>query len=179
MLLGVQVGLVQRLVVRMVQLVAVALLVVTVLVPLVKIVSDEDDDPVERQSFTGLVALITEEDARFIGDDDESVADSSHPVAIPGGLGVTRVGLVQLVTAGLAAGFATLALLTSDRRRDRVLVVLSAVVLFGAALLMAIGLRWLPVYREDEIGPAWGVWLPLLADVWVPAAHQLAKKLDV
>jgi len=58
------------------------------------------------------------------------------------------------VAAGISTAISAVVLITSARRRDKIIVRVGAAVLFFAALLIAVGLGWLPTYGEDEIGPA-------------------------
>lgn len=81
------------------------------------------------------------------------------------------------MVGGIATAYTTLTRITAERRRDVVLIDVSAAVLLIATLMVAIGLAWLPTYREDDIGPAWGVWVPLFAAVWVLVTHLTTQEL--
>lgn len=161
---------VERALVRIARLVGVALVVATALVPMAQVVSD-DDDPAERYTARGLVVLITEPEKAFLDDDDESAADSAHPIAIPGGLLLTRIGLGLLAVGAIGTGLSALFLIDSGGRRDRIILRVSAGTLLAAAVLLTLGLAWLPMYEEDDIGPAWGVGVAALAGLWVLSAQ--------
>lgn len=151
------------------QLVALALLAATLLVPVAAVTADEHDGSdrlaVDRHHLFGLVARMPD-----LGDEVEGLAES-HPYAAQGGLVVMGIGVAVLLIGLLATAIAVLTSLDKDSTRANWIVWTSLVVLVVGALLVAVGLGWFPDINagDDEraFNPSWGLLVPLAAAIWI------------
>lgn len=150
---------VERALVRIVRIVGVTLALAILVVPVVRIVPGGSDDPIEDVTLGELVSTISEPTDRILDDDDGRSERA--------GLIMTRVSVAMIIIGGIATLISALAFMTSNRTRDVVILRISGGTLLFAALLLWAGSRWLPAGRNDEIGPAWGIAVPILAAVWV------------
>ena len=148
---------VERTLVRIVRIVGVTLALTILVVPLVRIVPDDSDDPTEALTLGALISTISEPTDRIL--------DGDHGRSEHAGLIITRVSVVVIIIGGIATVVSALAFTTSNRRRDVVILRISGGTLLCGALLLWTGAHWLPVGRNDEIGPAWGIAVPILAAV--------------
>lgn len=160
----------ERVLLRIVRIVGVTLLLAIVLVPLVRVVPDDRNDPIEHLGLSELIATVSEPADQLL-DDDTGLTERV-------GLTTTRISVVVLIIGGIATLLSALAFTTSSRLRDRVVLRVSGATLLVGGLLLWVGSRWLPAGRHDEIGPAWGIAVPVLAAVWVLSTRLPADPGD-
>ncbi len=152
-----------------VQLVVVAALAVTWLVPVadLRLEDDERAEPV-RLSLTALVG-------RF-GDLREGLPDQAHPFSRGWGVWLVIVGTLLVLAATVALAWFVVTAIDARATLPRRLVVASAVTLLAATALLTAGLGWYPGFADDvlgdvALGTAWGLWLPAAAAVAVLLGH--------
>ncbi|MGD7788233.1 hypothetical protein ACQCX2_07900 [Propionibacteriaceae bacterium Y1700] len=160
------------LVLAMIKMIIFGLLLACLFVPLARL-TDEDGLSLGRGLF-GLIDMISNEAYRF----DERAEDRNDVAErVVWTLQMVRVGVVVWCLGLLAVGITTVELIASAQLRDKVFVRLSASVLLLGTILVALGLRWLETFREDELGPAWGLWVPIFLALWVLILHSRANRL--
>ncbi len=162
-----------RLVLRSVLLIQAALLLATLIVPLLGIDRDPDDHPSLRSTrlLPGLSFYLT---TRF-GDFGNT---QSHPYSVPGGVWLTRVSLFLLLAALLAAALAT-AQLASENAGRRTLIVarISAAALIASPILLGLAQHWLSNRTlATPVQP--GLVVPLFAGIWLLSIAAARARLD-
>ena len=162
-----------RLVLRSVLLVEAALLLATLIVPVLGIDPDPDSPPPVRSTrlVPGLSFYLT---TRF-GDFGNT---ESHPYSVPGGVWLTRITLVLLLAALVVAVVAGVRL--SFERTSRSTLILArvgAAVLIASPILLAAAQHWLsnPTLAAP-LQP--GLLVPILAGVWLLSIAAARSRID-
>ena len=160
-----------KMVVRRQQVVILlGLMVTSLLAPVVSLTegSDMSDETEIRRPLLGAVVLYFEAEVADFG------SLSSRPYALPGGLWLTRIGLVLLIVGLLAVAITCWGLLSADiSRATRIKIICAGTVLVLGVLLVWLGQAWLP---DDEQGTttdaAWGLLVAIGCAVWLWHAVQ-------
>ena len=164
----------RRIVSTMARLVLAALLVASVLAPLVRVVPESGT--AESLAITDAISTLFTDPAEVTRISGKAeTADWGATLAVA--LGAVRIAIALLVLGGIGVAVSAVWLLGSPETGHRAAVAISAAVLSAGALLLAAGAAVLPV-DDGDAGPAWGLWLPIAAAVWVLALYRPLADLN-
>lgn len=170
----------RRLTLRAHAMIGAALLLGSVLAPLGTLV-DADEDTTMGVDWAGRVPLTLR---RLIGFCLDPPSDhrlgglEAHPFAIPGGLFLVALGTAVVTVAVVVNLLLCWVVLAEVRTATRRVAVAAAVVLIAGALALWLGLTWLPDNDDATPEPAWGLWLPFIAAVWLISGLRARRALD-
>jgi hypothetical protein len=162
-----------RLLLRSVLLIQVALLLATFAVPMLGRDTDPDDaDPARTtRVLPGLLAYVRAQPSEF-GDRDR------HPLAVPGGVWMTRIALVMLLVALVLVVLATYGLaLERVSRSTPIIARIGGILLFAGVGMLAVAQVWL---SDDHVATPLqpGLLLPLAAGVWILSVTSARTRMD-
>jgi len=162
-----------RLVLRSVLIVEGALLLATLIVPVLGIDRDPEDPPSARSTrlVAGLSFYLTTRFGDF-GNTD------SHPYSVPGGVWLTRITLVLLLIALVVAVVATVRLSFERISRSTLIVArVAGAILIASPILMAAAQHWLSNRTlATPVQP--GLLVPMLAGIWLLSIAAARSRLD-
>ena len=162
-----------RLVLRSVLLVEAALLVATLIVPVLGV----DRDPGGQSSLrtTRLLAGLSFYLTTRFGDFGST---ESHPYSVPGGVWMTRIALFLLLAALVAAAVAAVRLSFENTRRSTLILTrIAGATLIASPVLLAVAQHWLSNKTlATPVQP--GLLVPLLAGIWLLSIAAARSRVD-
>jgi hypothetical protein len=157
-----QVGSLRTVVQRQQRLVLLGLVVASLVAPLTSLVENPDagDAVEEGRHLFGALGTYFAADATDFG------SITGHPYALPGGLWLTRVGLI-LIVLGLVAVVVTAWMAPREEltAADVARLAVTSTLLLGGVFAVGLGQAWLP---DDEVvtSPSWGLLVVIGCVAW-------------